>query len=90
MSRTVGVCECAERAARTVSVLQHVVTLGAFVDFRVELLLCARVAVLTVLGRLAPLRIRPLVSEFRARTWRRPAERNVLTETHYSTRTVDK
>lgn len=64
--------EGAERSSGTAARLLHVVAFGGFIDLRVELLLCAGVAVLAGVSILTFARVSPLIPVFYVRTWRRP------------------
>lgn len=84
---TVNVCEGTEDAARTVARLLNVVTLGALVYLRVELLLRAGVTVAAQVSRLTVTRLSPLVSVLHVRTRSRSGQ-NVNTSAFPSIITV--
>lgn len=67
---TVNMRESAEDAARTVASLLHVVTLGGFVDLRMELLFCASMTVRARISLFAIARLAPFLAVFHIRAWR--------------------
>lgn len=54
--------ESTERPSRTVATLLNVIAFGGFVDLRVELLFCPRVAVRTAFSALTFTRVPPLIT----------------------------
>ena len=71
-------CEGAEGSSGAVSVLLDVVALGGLVDLRMELLLRARMAVLTRVALLTLARLTPFIPVLHIGTSSRPVESNKL------------
>lgn len=62
----------AERSSGAAARLLHVIALGGLVDLWVELLLCARVAILAGISIFTLARVSPLIPMLDVWTWRRP------------------
>lgn len=69
--------EGAEDASRTIAGLLHIVALGGFVDFGVELLFRASMTVRARVPLLAVTRLAPFLAMFHIRAWCRAAIVNI-------------